>query len=490
MKIAKYLQLLSLATMGFLYSCSSSETIQTTNYKVESPYAKLDEPFNEFELDVVKGDTFRLDNGTQLIVDPNALVDAEGKAVTGTATIQYREFHDAVDVLYSGIPMDFKDRNMQTAGMFELRAQQNGNTLQMAEGKGIKVKMASYEAGTDYNFFALDEEKGWEFVDYVAPEANADKEILRKKIAKLEKKMNRKQKPKEMFVFDYAAILDVVYKDNWSDIIANKNNPTVSNKAKKYGLSWLGISYGNYIKYKGNAYMSTMILWKKHSKRSFPSWVRKGEISNFKLEKQYGNMYKLTVSTKNGSKTFSAQIEAVMPLKYLFEKSASYWKKNWKEGMKEIAKAEEKIRIEYEKEQARLKMMADVYRSFKVEGFGIYNYDKLMKEEDGILITANFEMEGVDELKEVFCLTDDNKTVIQYPHSNWESVVLLPNNAARFVSILGDGKVGIYSAKAYQDIDFDQLRNSSKPTHKFELVKVLDAPDSKDALRAILNNEV
>ena len=113
-----------------------------------------------------------------------------------------------------------------------------------------------------------------------------------------------------------------------------------------------------------------------------------------------------------------------------------------------------------------------------------------MKEEDGILITANFEMEGVDELKEVFCLTDDNKTVIQYPHSNWESVVLLPNNAARFVSILGDGKVGIYSAKAYQDIDFDQLRNSSKPTHKFELVKVLDAPDSKDALRAILNNEV
>jgi len=108
-----------------------------------------------------------------------------------------------------------KTRQMQTAGMFEIRAEKSGEALSVAEGKGINVKMASYESGTDYNFFQLDENgKGWEFIDYnYNVEVNPNKEKLKKEI---EKKAPALAFPLDdkYFAFNYNAILDVMFNDD------------------------------------------------------------------------------------------------------------------------------------------------------------------------------------------------------------------------------------------------------------------------------------
>jgi hypothetical protein len=68
-----------------------------------------------------------------------------------------------------------------------------------------------------------------------------------------------------------------------------------------------------------------------------------------------------------------------MPLSSLFKYSAEYWEKNYKDAMAKL-----------DQEMAQLKLEADVYRSFSISQLGIYNYDKLMNEEENVKIIANF----------------------------------------------------------------------------------------------------
>jgi len=154
-----------------------------------------------------------------------------------------------------------------------------------------------------------------------------------------------------------------------------------------------------------------------------------------------------------------------------------------------ISKNEEKLRLELEEKQKRMEQQAAVIRSFKIAGFGIYNYDKLLKEPNRIDIIADFYLKGFEDLDWVICLPEDGKTVIKYPKLDWNLVALLPNCAAQFITILPDKSVGIYSMKEYAAIKFDELKTigNQKPSVKFELVKKAKILKSEDQLRDLLN---
>ena len=187
------------------------------------------------------------------------------------------------------------------------------------------------------------------------------------------------------------------------------------------------------------------------------------------------------------NKSFKGNIRILVPLKYLFDYSPERWKNNIATVLKEVAGKEEKYRQELETLRLRQEQQAAVIRSFSVAGFGIYNYDRLLKEEQKVDILANFQLEEAEALDWVLCLPEDGKTVIKYPKSDWDKVVLLPNNKARFISILPDKRVAVYSAAAYQQLNFEQLAQSAKrPTVNFKLQTIVDELDSEAALRQLL----
>lgn len=458
---------------------------------VEIPFQLLDPPipelagkFQEFEIDNSKGEVLKIASGTSITIPAGALLGQDGKPVEGKVKIKYREFHDAIDVWLSGIPMDYQNGSVketfQTAGMFEIRGEKDGEALQIADGKGLLVRMASFEAGKDYPFYQLEETgKGWQLIDTTYKiEVNEEKIKMKKKISSnipgLAFPLDSKY-----FTFDYNAILDVTYNDDYYKIRENKANPAVSSKAKKYGLSWVNANAHSDITYKGVVQPAAMMVWKNLSGKNFPVWMKDEHKDYCAFEKVAGNVYKVKVESNDGAKSFEATIEAIMPLAQLYKFSPEYWENNYKAAMAKV-----------DAEMERLRTEVDVFRSFEVAGFGIFNYDKFMKEEDRIDIHAQFQAEQSIlqanenyEMQVVYCLPEDNKTVIKLPKGDWGKVSLLPNNKARFITVLPGGTIGIYSAEKYMALDFEDLRKKDDPKVVFELIKEMDKPNSADALK-------
>jgi hypothetical protein len=108
--------------------------------------------------------------GTLINIPALAFVNAEGKDIAGNVEIHYREFHDPIDILLSGIPMDYDSAGitfqLESAGMFEITAKQNDQPVFIKPGKAVLVNMISHSNNpTDYNIYNLDTAKRkWEYV--------------------------------------------------------------------------------------------------------------------------------------------------------------------------------------------------------------------------------------------------------------------------------------------------------------------------------------
>jgi hypothetical protein len=127
---------------------------------VAPPIAGLNIESTTYRINAEKGGTIEHKTGSKLVVPKNAFVSSKGDLVKGEIELRYREFHDVVDCFVAGIPMTYDSAgqryHFETAGMMEILAFQNGEQVQMAEGKTINVELASNDASTKYNLYKLD----------------------------------------------------------------------------------------------------------------------------------------------------------------------------------------------------------------------------------------------------------------------------------------------------------------------------------------------
>ncbi|HEU4719520.1 MAG TPA: hypothetical protein VFU15_16870, partial [Bacteroidia bacterium] len=124
---------------------------------------------NVYSTSTLTGAELDYPSGTKISIPANAFVDANGNAVTGNVTIDYREFRDPVDILLSGIPMDYDSAghngHFVSAGMFEMNASVDGKEVFLAPGKKVDMKFAVVDTASDFNFYKLDEQEGWQYLD-------------------------------------------------------------------------------------------------------------------------------------------------------------------------------------------------------------------------------------------------------------------------------------------------------------------------------------
>lgn len=114
---------------------------------IDQPLEKAQPRFATFRVDVNQGGVYEYESGSRLVVPAAAFMDDYGKLVEGEVEIKYREYHDFIDFFLSGIPMVYDSANvkytMESAGMIEIYAEQNGKRVRMAPGKNISVEMIS-----------------------------------------------------------------------------------------------------------------------------------------------------------------------------------------------------------------------------------------------------------------------------------------------------------------------------------------------------------
>lgn len=453
---------------------------------IQPPFEKLDPEFQVFTINSNNTDSIVLQNGSVITIPAHSLTDANGTTILGQVRIEYREFHDAADVLLSGIPMEYyaagERKQMETAGMFEIKAFQEDKELFIKEGNSIHVKLASYEAEDNYSFFWLDkDQREWQFIDHPELEANTAKTQLIKEVELKKDRLLEIPFKEGYFALNYDAVLDVYYNDNWQDIDNNNEKHRLKRKTDAYNLDWLNIESWESIQYKGNYHRAAMMVWKNRSGKKFPGWLaKKGHKYEKMFTHLYANVYNITLKHPEKDITFTAKVEAIMPLKGLFAFEPEYWSSNFQEAMNQI-----------EKEENRVRLMADVYRSFEINQFGIYNYDRFMKDANKVSIIANFVFDEkinnkLNTIDMVYCLPDNEKTVIKYPSYDWNKVSLIPGISMKFIAVLPDNKVAIFDNDSYLDINITALKELEAPSYTFHMQTLDKKIETADDLRTIL----
>ncbi len=143
---------------GFVIYYSDGHTYEAMSEFFEGFQTKP----NRYTASNEKGGTFTHASGTTIHLEPNSVVDAHGKPVQGDFEISYTEFRNAADIVYSGIPMTYNtggtSYNFSSAGMYEIRAEQNGKELHLDKPISIDFNTTGQEEGV--GFYQMDDETG------------------------------------------------------------------------------------------------------------------------------------------------------------------------------------------------------------------------------------------------------------------------------------------------------------------------------------------
>jgi hypothetical protein len=103
--------------------------------------------YDSYTINANKNETITHSTGSKITIPKGSMVDKNGNAVNGEVEIRYREFHDQVDILLSGIPMTYDSLNttytFESAGMVQIFGYQNGEEVFVNPNKPIKVEMQS-----------------------------------------------------------------------------------------------------------------------------------------------------------------------------------------------------------------------------------------------------------------------------------------------------------------------------------------------------------
>ena len=144
-KIGKIASLIFfLGLIGFVVGLRHCNNNGAKASGIQPLHASVDIPCISFDIDASRDTIIYTGTGTSLTFLAGTLVKKNGVPVVGKVQVKIREFHDAVSILRSGIPMRLQsDRNafLQSSGMLEIRAFQNGDELEIGSGKFINTEL-------------------------------------------------------------------------------------------------------------------------------------------------------------------------------------------------------------------------------------------------------------------------------------------------------------------------------------------------------------
>ena len=82
--------------------------------------------------------------------------------------IKFEEFHDFADIAKSGISMFYDSAgvrsDLRSGGMFRISGSQNGESIEVKEGKKLSVDLASIEDTPCYNFYKQEDDGAWNYL--------------------------------------------------------------------------------------------------------------------------------------------------------------------------------------------------------------------------------------------------------------------------------------------------------------------------------------
>ncbi len=162
---------------------------KSLNYKtLSNAYSEIQKEFDSYPMKN-SGGVIKYESGTKIKIQPNSVTYEDGTPVTGDFEIKYREFRNAAEIAFSGIPMTFNDQNFNSVGMYEIRGEQDGKTLKLTKPAVVNFQCTKGDAGV--GFYQLDENASkWKKVKQITkaeskelnPEKNDKEKAIKKEV--------------------------------------------------------------------------------------------------------------------------------------------------------------------------------------------------------------------------------------------------------------------------------------------------------------------
>lgn len=400
---------------------------QLVNLAVKPPIPGVDVPFKNYTINATKGMTIETPTGSTIEIPAGIFVDKDGKAIEGNVEIQFREFHNATDIIASGIPMQNPETGefMETAGMFEIQGNQNGEPIFVQDGKEIKVDLASFNEGDHFNFFELGKENGrWKDKGTAKCQPNT------KKQARLEEL--KKQLPP-------APVKPVKH--------SNTNNYVFD----------LDVNYSMFPELKP----FKNVVWEYAGEGKDPQkneWIFTADWARIQLNQSPSGYYELVLTGKD--KNFKTLVRPVLDDKNYDQALALFNETKMKE-YNEVKKSQEE-------EMARLAMQANLTRSFSISGFGTYNWD-IWHQPGRTRCTAEPQFDQMVSLdKDInkkisyFLVSNNQRSVVQYDAATLAKFSFDPSQKNALLAVLPQGKVAIFSSDKFKKLDLTKIAQDNK----------------------------
>ena len=505
---------------GLLNKNTGSDIVQER--KVNPPIPQAQKVFASYRVNANQGGVYEYGNGSKITVPARAFVYEDGSEVTGEVELKYREFHDFVDFFLSGIPMEYdsagQEFQLESAGMMEIYAEQNGRPLRINSDKDIDVQLASdiYVDGNEsaYNLYQFENQppqsegkavaanwsyKGKSQLDILPEEKtneSPESDEL-KRIEKLEKNIRQEEKQLlEAAEQEIAAETPEIPKPK-APQKPNPNGYVFDFEADKTRFPELA-AYEN-------------ILWQVIEGQPFDenyyniNWqdvqIIKGTTDNvYSIELVRGTQRVVldVMPVLSGKDYRKAQAEfdqkmAVYTQEYakvqaeVSEKQAAVRRKMAaKRAELEAQKADAEARIAELKRQGRrgeatsMMVTRKVMNNFEIRDFGIWNVDRPLPPFEEILV-GNFcdENEKTYMGNPVYIVNKTNNTVGRFYATKRNQVRINKQNENLMWLVTDDGKLAIFSPE-----QFNNLIPQKK--HTFAMVTVPQTVDNEEDVRRIL----
>lgn len=412
-------------SLSFLISSCTKKKPTLYRQEIKPPISANDIPFEQYTFNADSGVVIERPTGTTIKIPASAFINSKGEIVKGNLSLKVREFHSAEDIFRSGIPMSVNNSRsdfLESAGMIELRAFANEDTLELATGKNATISLAAFKNSAGFRLYNLDNSSNWNATDTFSNNSNQRKQI---KIDSL-----------NLILSD--TLNDVIF-----DFLTSYNSTPELVPFK--GLQWK--------------------INKKDLPEDFEDALRIN-WDDIKITRK-GKKFKFDLKLLNGEwgekkKVFKKLSFVASPIR-----NGKTLDRN---EVNDLSKLNDSVKVQIEQEIARVKKEADLLNTFSINKMGIWNIDKIMNLPlDGkYQVSFDFENEFNSDIARVavFVILVDENAVIPFFKEDWGKIpfkkgrkmklkVLLPNNQ---IALVDENDVQLTISNATDKLNFKTKR--------------------------------
>ena len=139
-----------------ILSCNGKKQDPSKTYFIDAPFENIKIPKEALEIDPSKDQVLRFENGISVDIPKDAFVDKNGKPVTSPVKIALEKYESPAEIIASGIPMRYGEAPFESAGMFKIEGEANGEPIAIQKGKALQVNYPSATMG-DFDVYYFEE---------------------------------------------------------------------------------------------------------------------------------------------------------------------------------------------------------------------------------------------------------------------------------------------------------------------------------------------